>query len=152
MTTIRPFFRGYRQALRDAQHTTECYTKEPKLSKSVSDAFYTAAETSAFVLRELRSDQFAVRWVGVIESTVRSDIKTLRGITAVSDREAFGHGYRNGFDRALKRMTEHAWRMNNPNARIAILELVMRYERVRLEIASDKDGNIRTLRARKFCF
>ncbi|WP_420410075.1 hypothetical protein [Hoeflea sp.] len=150
MTTIRPFFRGYRQALRDVQHTTECHAKEPKLSKSISDAFYTAAETSAYVLRELRSDQFAVSRVGVIESTVRSDLKTLRGIKAVSDREAFGHGYRKGLDQALKRMTEHAWRMNNPDARIAILEWVMRFERVRFEIAIEEDGKIRTLRARKF--
>lgn len=64
----------------------------------------------------------------------------MRGITAVSDREAFGHGYRKGLDRTLKLRTEHAWRTNNPDARIDILEMVMPLERVMLEIASDKDG------------
>jgi hypothetical protein len=42
--------------------------------------------------------------------------------------------------------------MNNPDARIAILEWVMRFERVRFEIAADEAGKIRTLRERKYSF
>ncbi|WP_394689503.1 hypothetical protein [Hoeflea sp.] len=40
--------------------------------------------------------------------------------------------------------------MNDPVARIGILELALRFERARFEIALDEDGKIRTLRARKF--
>ena len=39
--------------------------------------------------------------------------------------------------------------MNDPAARIGILKLALRFERVRFEIAADEDGKIRTLRARK---
>lgn len=62
----------------------------------------------------------------------------------------FGRGYKAGFDRALQIMTHHAWKMNDPVARIGILELALRFERVRFEIGSDKDGKIRTLRVRRF--
>ena len=40
--------------------------------------------------------------------------------------------------------------MNDPEVRIGILAMVMRFEWPRFEIASDEDGKIRTLRARKF--
>ena len=53
-------------------------------------------------------------------------------------------------DRALQLMNRHAWEMNDPEIRIGILAMVMRFERPRFEIASDEDGKIRTLRARKF--
>lgn len=37
-----------------------------------------------------------------------------------------------------------------PHARLAILEVIMRLERIRFEIASDGDSKVQTLRARKF--
>lgn len=62
----------------------------------------------------------------------------------------FGRGYKAGFDRALQIMTHHAWKMNDLAARIGILEMALRFERVRFEIASGGDGKIRTLRVRRF--
>ena len=47
-------------------------------------------------------------------------------------------------------MTGHAWEMNDPLARVGILELALRFERIRFEIASEEDDKIRTLRARKY--
>ncbi len=62
----------------------------------------------------------------------------------------FGRGYKAGFDRALYLITCYAWEMNDPVARFGILELALRFERIRFEIASDEDGKIRSLRAKKF--
>tara|TARA_R110000850_G_scaffold97308_9_gene203118 strand:- start:433 stop:561 length:129 start_codon:yes stop_codon:yes gene_type:complete len=39
--------------------------------------------------------------------------------------------------------------MNDPTAGLGILQLLMKLEAIRLEIASDQDGKIRTLRVRK---
>jgi|GEM_PF-1511344 len=150
MTSISPFLRGYRWALRDVQHTAECYAKIQTSPHSIVGALYIAAETSAIELKRLKTDIATQRQVLAVETTLRSNLATCYGIKLRTDAEVVGYGYRKGFDRALQLMTVHAWDMNNPDARIAILEMVMRFERVRLEISADHDGEIRTLRARKF--
>ena len=150
MTSIPPFFRGYRWALRDVQHTAECYANMQTSPHSIVGALYIAAETSAIELRRLKVDRVTQQKIRMMESVLRSDLATCYGVRLKSDAEVVGYGYRKGFDRALELMTKHAWDMKNPDARMAILEMVMRFERVRFEIASDEDGKIRTLRAREF--
>lgn len=150
MTSISPFLRGYRWALRDVQRTAECYANMQTSPHSIVGPLYIAAETSAIELRRLKTDIATQRKILAVETTLRSNLATCYGIKLRTDAEVVGYGYRKGFDQALQLMTEHAWDMNNPDARIAILEMVMRLERVRFEIASDEDGKIRTLRARKF--
>jgi hypothetical protein len=153
MTTIRPFFRGYRQALRDVQHAAERYVKSLTVPQSIIGALNVATETSAIELMRLKMDRSpALRMVEKAEYTLRNDLQTCCGITSLTDLEAFGHGYRRGFDRALELMTGDAWRMNNPGARLAVFEVIMMLEKIRFEIASDEDGKIRTLRARSYLF
>tara|TARA_R110000850_G_scaffold108181_14_gene220286 strand:- start:1438 stop:1863 length:426 start_codon:yes stop_codon:yes gene_type:complete len=138
-------------ALRDIQCATERYTKALTRDEAPILALFMVADCIATELWELRSAKGEAR-KKLSDSDWRFrgyvlDTKDLKfSLTPV----IFGRGYRAGFDRALQLMTDHAWEMNEPAARFAILEMIMRFERVRFEIASDKDGKVRTLRARKF--
>ena len=110
-----------------------------------------AAKTSAIELMRLKMDRSpALRIVEKAEYILRSDLQTCFGVSNLTDPEAFGHGYRSEFDRALELMTDDARRMNNPGARLAIFEAIMWLEKIRFEIASDKGGKVRTLRARNY--
>jgi hypothetical protein len=151
ITNIPPFFRGYRIALRDVQCATERYTKAQARDEAPILALFMVADCIATELWELHSAKGEARKI-LSDSDWRFrghvlDTKDLKfSLTPV----IFGRGYKAGFDRALQIMTHHAWKMNDPAARIGILEMVMRFERARFEIALDEDGKIRTLRARKF--
>ncbi|WP_299866741.1 hypothetical protein [uncultured Hoeflea sp.] len=65
-------------------------------------------------------DGMTLRKIEVMESTLRSNPEICHGIKVLTDTEAFRHGYRQGFDRALQPMTGHAWEMNDPAARISM--------------------------------
>ncbi|MEP3438839.1 MAG: hypothetical protein ABJN75_18960 [Hoeflea sp.] len=114
-------------------------------------ALNVAAKTSAIELMRLKMDRSpALRIVEKAEYILRSDLQTCFGVSNLTDPEAFGHGYRSWFDRALELMTDDARRMNNPGARLAIFEAIMRLEKIRFDIASDKGGKVRTLSARNY--
>lgn len=151
MTSMPPFFRGYRLALRDVQHATERYTKSQNISESPVLALFMAADRVACELSGLRSSNREVmQKLKEAEDKFWSFARYTKDPQLWLPRVVFGRGYRAGFDRGLQRITEHGWRMNDPDARFAILQLVMGLEAVRLEMAKDEDGKIRTLRARKF--
>jgi hypothetical protein len=151
MTSISPFLRGYRMALRDIQCATERYTKALTRDEAPILALFMVADCIATELWELRSSKGdAQQALRVSEGRFRGHALDTKGLELWLPRVIFGRGYRAGFDRALQLMTDHAWEMNDPAARFAVLEMVMLFERVRFEIASDKDGKVRTLRARKF--
>lgn len=151
MSSISPYYRGYRLALRDVQHATELYGNALIDQVSVMGAIHKAADMIALELTRLRTaDSKACCEVREGESRVRAEMQFRHGTADMNDRETFGHGYRAGFDRALYLMTGHAWQMNDPKARYGILDLVVQLEQVRFEIALEENGKIRTLRARKF--
>ena len=151
MTRIPPFFRGYRMALRDVQCATERYTKTLTRDEAPILALFMVADRIATELWELRGSKGdALKILSDSEWRFRGHVLDTKDLKFSLTPMIFGRGYKAGFDRALQIMTGHAWEMNDPVARIGILEMVMRFERVRLEIASDEDGRIRSLRARKF--
>lgn len=151
MTSIPPFFRGYRMALRDVQCATEGYTKTLTRYEAPILALFMVADCIATELWELRSAKGEARKIlSDSEWRFRGHVLDAKDLKLSLTPMIFGRGYKAGFDRALRIMTHHAWKMNDPAARIGILELALRFERVRFEIASDEDGKIRTLRARKF--
>lgn len=151
MTSISPFLRGYRLALRDIQHATERFTKAQKVSETPVLALFMAADRVAWELSGNRSSNREVmRNIQEAEEEFWSFARDAKDPQLWLPRVVFARGYRAGFDRGLQLMTEHAWKMKDPAARFGILRLVMRLETIRFEIASDEDGKIRTLRARKF--
>lgn len=151
MTSISPFLRGYRIALRDVQCATERYTRSLTRDEAPILALFMVADRIATELWEIRSSKGdALRSLRDSEGRFRGHALDTKDLELWLPRVIFGRGYKAGFDRAMQLMTGHAWEMNDPAARIAILELNLRFERVRFEIASDEDGKIRTLRATKF--
>lgn len=159
MTSIPPFLRGYRMALRDVQCATERYTKALTRDEAPILALFMVAdciatelwEIIATELWEIRSAKgYALKILSDSEWRFRGHVLDTKDLKFSLTPVIFGRGYKAGFNRALQIMTHHAWKMNDPVARIGILEMVIRFERIRLEIASDDDGKIRTLRARRF--
>ena len=150
MTSIPPFFRGYRMALRDVQCATERYTKALTRDEAPILALFMVADCIATELWEIRSAKGEARKIlSDSDWRFRGHVLGTKDLKFSLTPMIFGRGYKAGFDRALQIMTGHAWEMNDPLARIGILELALRFERIRFEIASEEDGKIRTLRARK---
>ncbi|MEM5494465.1 hypothetical protein [Hoeflea sp. AS16] len=138
-------------ALRDVQCATERYTKTLTRDEAPILALFMVADCIATELWELRSAKGEARKIlSDSEWRFRGHVLDTKDLKLSPTPMIFGRGYKAGFDRALQIMTHHTWKMNDPAARIGILELALRFERVRFEIASDEDGKIRTLRARKF--
>lgn len=151
MTSIPPFFRGYRMALRDVQRATEGYTKAQTRDEAPILALFMVADCIATELWELRNEKGEARKIlSDSDWRFRGHVLDTKDLKFSLKPVIFGRGYKAGFDRALQIMTHHAWKMNDPVARIGILELALRFEWLRFEIASDDDGKIRTLRAKKF--
>jgi len=137
-------------ALRDVQRATVRYTKAQARDEVPILALFMVADCIATELWELRSAKGEARKI-LIDSDwrFRGHVLDTKDLKFSLKPVIFGRGYKAGFDRALQIITHHAWKMNDPAARIGILELALRFERVRFEIASDDDGKILTLRARK---
>lgn len=151
MTSIPPFFRGYRMALRDVQRATERHTKALTRDEAPILALFMVADCIATELWELRSAKGEARKIlSDSDWRFRGHVLDTKDLKFSLKPVIFGRGYKAGFDRALQIMTNHAWKMMDPVARISILELALRFERVRFEMTSDNDGKVRTLRARKF--
>lgn len=151
MASMPPFFRGYRMALRDVQCATERYTKALTRDEAPNLAFFMVADRIVTELWEIRTAQGdALKILSDSEWRFRGHVLDTKDLKFSLKPVIFGRGYKAGFDRALQIMTGHAWEMNDPAARIGILELALQFERIRFEIASDEDGKVRTLRARKF--
>ncbi|PHR25426.1 MAG: hypothetical protein COA37_00880 [Hoeflea sp.] len=138
-------------ALRDVQRATERYPKALTRDEAPILALFMVADCIATELWELRSAKGkASKILSDNDWRFRGHVLDTKDLKLSLTPVIFGRGYKAGFDRALQIMTGHAWAMNDPAARVGILEMVLRFERVRFEIASDDDGKIRTLRARKF--
>jgi len=139
-------------ALRDVQCAIERYTKALTRDEAPILALFMVADCIATELWELGGGKGDARkLLSDSEWWFRGHVLDTKDLKFSLKPVIFGRGYKAGFDRALQLMTHHAWKMNDPVARTGILELALRFERIRFEIASDDDGKIRTLRARKFC-
>lgn len=146
MSSIQPYHRGYRLALRDVRHATTLYIKTIDEPSSSIQAINMAADNLAVELEHLKKNAIAKNVDG-FGTPIQSSVDKA---PSSNTEEQFRQGYLRGFDRALHLMTSHAWEMNDPNARHCIMEVVMLLENVRLKIAVANPESFVTLRARKY--
>jgi len=145
MSSIRPYHRGYRLALRDVRHATTLYIKTIDEPSSSIQAINMAADNLAVELAYLKKNAIVKNGDGSSTPIQSSADET----PSTNTEDHFRQGYLCGFDRALHLMTCHAWEMNDPQAPHCIMEVVLLLENVRLEIAVAKPERFSTLRARK---
>ncbi|WP_394689504.1 hypothetical protein [Hoeflea sp.] len=109
MTSISPFFRGYRMALRDVQRATERYTKAQARDEAPILALFMVADCIVTELWELRGGKGDARKIlSDSDWRFRGHVLDTKDLKLSLTPVIFGRGYKAGFDRALQIITHHA--------------------------------------------
>ncbi|MDO9415541.1 hypothetical protein [Pararhizobium sp.] len=141
MSQMPPFLRAYRLALRDVQRAVMLHG-HASAPISTRLALLVGADWVSMPLWQFRD------WgVRSFDPDVRQQM-----VISSSDQTDFVRGYQAGFDKAVETVAAWGRKMNNPGARDAIGDAVVRLQDLRSQMTPDDNGRIRTLRARKFLF
>ncbi len=109
VTSISPFFRGYRMALRDVQRATERYTKAQARDEAPILALFMVADCIVTELWELRGGKGDARKIlSDSDWRFRGHVLDTKDLKLSLTPVIFGRGYKAGFDRALQIITHHA--------------------------------------------
>ncbi|WP_162651906.1 hypothetical protein [Lentilitoribacter sp. Alg239-R112] len=154
MTSISPWFRGYRRALRDVQHGIDQYVHSSTDTKK--HIYFMVADEITMSLRDLKHKDSILRQL-VHQREVHFRQEALTNIRSsdtsvpveIPQQVLFYDGYRSGFADAITTAEDYKLRMNDPAARTAISSLVKRLklawkQKYQTSIKTNEIGSERT--------
>lgn len=155
MTSISPWFRGYRRALRDVQHCIDQHVHSS--TDAITYIYFMVADEITISLRDLKyKDSDFRQLVYQKENRFRYDALTnptsseAPATTEIPQHVLFNHGYRSGFTDAITIVEDYKSSMNDPAAGTAISPLIAKLEEVQIQLKETTDGKLVTLKRCKY--